>query len=216
MFRTLAVSVCCSGLAAAQWFAGASGGVATLSADGSSSLDATQTVVSAYKPENGAAFEVFGGRHINDILSIQAAYVWNRNALTFTGASFSGGRDTSYEQARDSSQQAGGAQAMIYFRSRRSRFRPYVSGGAGIAHLVSHAGPAIVAKGAPLPAETFSASSVYWRTAVGLDARLRKGWWLRYAFGETLSANGLSKRLLLPGERHLLNFQSQFGFVRVF
>lgn len=180
-------------------------------------IDASATRVSLLKPENGPAMQFFAGRQFRDYFSAQASYGWNSNDVAFTGTSFAGGRETTFEQARSSRQNSAGGDAMIYFRPRTSRLRPYLSGGAGVVHLSSTAGRTLIAKGSPiLPAEKFSHTNVYWRTTVGMDVRLAGGWWFRYSFFETLSNNGLSSELAPPGQRRLLNFQSQFGIFRTF
>ena len=204
-------------LAQAQWFAGGTAGIATLTGDGATSIDATRTAISLYKPSNGFAFQVFAGKHVREYFSVQAAYGWNRNQVTYTGLDIAAGREDSFEQARTARQQSAGLDGMIYFRPRASRFRPYVSGGAGWIHLDSQAQRVVIAKGNPvLPAAEFSASKPYWRTAVGMDLRLRPGWQFRYTFWETVSTNPLSAQMRPAGKALFLNFLNQFGLVHEF
>ena len=114
-----------------QWYAGGMGGLSTLSADGRTVITRDSTAISLYKPENGAALSLFAGKHWREYLSVQGMYVWNRNALQFTETLVEGGRETTFEQKRTSSQNAGSVDGLLYFRPRASRFRPYVSGGLG-------------------------------------------------------------------------------------
>ncbi len=200
-----------------QWYAGGMGGLSTLSADGRTIITQESTAISLYKPENGASLHLFAGKHWREYLSVQGSYVWNRNALQFTETRVEGGQETTFEQKRTSSQNAGSLDGLIYFRPRASRFRPYVAGGLGMVRVSSEAGAVVVAKGAvALPPERFAATRVFWRTAVGIDVRVAAGWRFRYSFWETLSANPISRELRPRGQRNLANFQNMFGFVREF
>lgn len=200
-----------------QWYAGGTGGLSTLSADGRTVITRDSTAISLYKPENGAALSLFAGKHWREYLSVQGMYVWNRNALQFTETLVEGGRETTFEQKRTSTQNAGSVDGLIYFQPRASRFRPYVSGGLGLVRVNSEAGAVVVAKGAVvLPPEQFAATRVFWRTAVGIDVRVAKGWRFRYSFWETFSANPFSRELRPRGQRNLLHFQNMFGFLREF
>ncbi|MBM3762591.1 MAG: porin family protein [Acidobacteria bacterium] len=203
----------CSG----QWFAGGTAGIATLSGDGATNIDRDQTAISLYQPKNGPAFQIFAGKHIREYFSLQAAYGFNRNNVTFTGLATANNREDSFEQARTATQQSFGLDAMIHVLPRTNRFRPYVSGGAGTIHLASSSKSVRIQKGNPtLPPNEFSNSKLYWRTAVGLDLRLRPGWQFRYTFWETVSANPLSAQLRPRGKALFLNFLNQFGIVREF
>ena len=200
-----------------QWFAGGTVGIATLTGDGSTVVDSSRTSIALYKPQNGFAFQLFAGRHIREYFSVQANYGWNRNAVTFTGLNLEGGKEDSFEQARTLRQNSAGVDGMIYFQPRAARFRPYVSGGAGLIRLDSSASTLLIRKGNPsLPAESFAATKSYWRTAVGLDVQLRDKWRFRYTFWETVSTNPLSSQLRPQGKSLFLNFLNQFGLVREF
>ncbi len=204
-------------IAQAQWFAGGTAGIATLTGDGRTIIDSTRTQIALYKPSNGPAFQVFAGRHLYDYLSIQAAYGWNRNPLTFTGTSLTGTQEDTFEQDRRSTQNSFGFDGMIYGRPRSSKWRPYVAGGAGLIHLNSRAQTLLISKGRPiLPPDTFSATKPYWRTAVGIDFKLHPKWHFRFTFWETVTANPLSAQLRPPGKALFLNFLNNFGFVREF
>ena len=200
-----------------QWFTGGTVGIATLSGDGATKIDGGQTAISLYQPSNGPAFQLFAGKHLKDYLSVQGTYGWNQNRVTFTGLKLANGREDAFDQSRRSRQQSAGVDAMIYFRPRTSRYRPYVSGGLGWIQLSSQARELRVRKGMPeIPQDHFSASKAYWRTAVGMDFRLRPGWQFRYTFWETVSNNTLSAQLRPRGQALFLNFINQFGFVRQF
>src|SRR6266851_2774518 len=74
-------------LAQVTSFAGALGGVATLSADARSLPTSQGLNVSLYKPANGPTLNLIAGVHLNQYLSLQASYVWNRNGLTLSSSS---------------------------------------------------------------------------------------------------------------------------------
>ncbi|MBL8173106.1 MAG: outer membrane beta-barrel protein [Bryobacterales bacterium] len=202
---------------AAQSFAGASGGIATLSGDGRTVVDGSRTAVSLYKPENGLAAMVFAGRHFSDWISAQASYSTNRNDLLLTSVIVDGGGERTYEQARRARIHAVVAELMVYFRNKESRIRPYLSAGPGYARIATRAGEVRVLRGAAAvpPAETV-AGSVALRVAVGMDVRLAKRLWLRYSFAETIQRNAPSKLLTPAGHRNLANFQNLFGAVWTF
>ena len=65
----------------AQWFAGAGGGVSTLSADGQTRIDNAATAISLYKPENGLSAHAFAGRHLNNYFSLQGSYLHSTGCL---------------------------------------------------------------------------------------------------------------------------------------
>src|ERR1039458_5723282 len=111
----------------AQFYAGVLGGVSTLSGDTSAVINSNSTNFSTYNPQNGLALNGLLGRHLSDIFTIQADYVWNRNPLNLTGSTSSSGSVADYEETRRSSQQSLFASVMVYFRNRRSRIRPYLS-----------------------------------------------------------------------------------------
>ncbi len=201
----------------AQWFAGGTAGLATVTGDGRTIIESTRTQIALYQPSNGPALQLFTGRHLNDYLSIQAAYGWNRNPVTFTGTNLGGTQEDTFEQDRRSTQNSFGFDGMIYARPRSSRIRPYVAGGAGLIHLNSRAQALLISKGRPvMPPDTFTATKPYWRTAVGLDLQLRPKWHFRYTFWETVSSNPLSAQLRPRGKALFLNFLNNFGIVREF
>ena len=65
-----------------RFFAGAGGGVATISADARFEVP-NQAAASGYKPQNGPVFSFFAGVHLNDYLSFQGSYTWNRNDVRY-------------------------------------------------------------------------------------------------------------------------------------
>ena len=192
-----------------RYFASALGGISTLSADAASRLTPSDAV-SLYKPENGAALNIAGGVLLNDWLGLQTNYLWNRNDLAITEVS---GLAT-FEQDRHSSQHAFIADMLLFFRSRRSRIRPYLSVGSGLVLLRSSAaGPAVGALALPPEIDTVKLPL---RVAVGIDLLFRRGWGFRYSFSETMTGNPFSASLDPAGSRRLANFQNLFGFVKYF
>lgn len=192
-----------------RFYAGAVAGIATISAD--ARFDTPQQVAaSGYKPENGPTVSPCFGVHVNDYLTFQASYLWNRNDVRFhslQGAAF-------YDRSARTSQHLLLGDVMVYFRPRASRVRPYLAAGTGLARLSSEAGPASgAAPGAP---GSFADYSPVLNVAVGIDVRLRRGWRFRYSFAETIQSNSLSNRLTPPGERNLAGFRNLFGFVKDF
>src|SRR5438552_19002805 len=71
-----------------QYYAGALGGVATLSSAGQAAVTASSAAASPYSTRNGAALNLFAGLHLSNCVSLQGNYMWNRNApiLTFTAS----------------------------------------------------------------------------------------------------------------------------------
>jgi hypothetical protein len=198
-------------------YVGALGGISTLSADGTSEISATSSSVSAYKPENGPTFNIFVGRHLNNYLTVQGTYGWNRNDLTLSSVSISEAGQNTYEQSRSSSQQAVFADLLLYFRNLRSRVRPYLSVGGGWVRLQSSAERLRTVVGSPkLPPTRFVSNAPASRFTVGIDLYAVKGWAFRYSFSETIWSNAISSELAPPGERGLANFQNLFGFVKQF
>jgi hypothetical protein len=200
-----------------DFYFGALGGMATLSADGRYILSGTSSQTSLYKPENGAALNLFGGWDFSQYASLQANYIWNRNDLTLVSTAFGPAGASDYQQARTSEQSSAIADLLVYFRDRKSRVRPYLSGGTGAVWLSSSTKALVTATGSPpIPPQQFSDTNVDLRVAVGMDVRLAQGWWFRYSFSETISANPISDELSPPGQRMLKNFQNLFGLVRRF
>jgi hypothetical protein len=195
--------------AADRFYVGAVAGIATLSAD--ARFDTPQRpAASGYKPANGPTLSPFLGVHVNDYLTFQASYLWNRNDVRYhslQGTVF-------YDQPARTTHHLLLADLMVYFRRRDSRVRPYLAAGTGVARLSSDAGPAAgAAGGAP---GSFVDYSPVLNVAVGIDLRVRGGWRFRYSFGETIQRNALSHRLTPPGERNLAGFRNLFGFVKDF
>jgi Outer membrane protein beta-barrel domain len=218
LFRnaSLLLCLCCTCALAAQgrYFAGAMVGISTLSADGVTSTSTDSFAVSLYKPENGPAFQVLGGIHWNDYLSLQFSYGWNRNDLTLSSFSSS---SAFYEQTRGSVQQAAAGDLLVYFRKRRSRVRPFLAVGLGVTHLSSSARSLHAnADAPPIPSERFGSTAPVVRFPVGIDVELDRGWHFRFTFMESIRNNVISTQLTPPGERGLANFENLFGFVKYF
>lgn len=193
-------------------FAGVLGGVATLSADARSMPTSQGLNVSLYKPENGPALNLFAGVDLNQYLSAQANYVWNRNDLTLSSSSSAS--NSFYEEQRRSSEGAALLDLLVYFRRMNDRLRPYLSAGTGVVHFSSTRQRQIAFGGTPvLPQTRFSSTRPALRVAVGIDVAITHRVALRYSFGETIRHNDISVQLSPPGERALANFQNLFGFV---
>jgi Outer membrane protein beta-barrel domain len=204
--------------AASDYYAGGIAAVATLSADAESEVSTNTSQVSLYKPFNGPAVNAFFGRYLGDYVAIQANYIWNANGLTFVSTSVLPQGTAFYQQERNSSQNSIIGDALVYFRGRSSRVRPYLSAGTGLVHLRSTERKLDALSGAvpALPPNQFDANIVGLRVAVGIDIRVGRGFSARYSFSETISANPLSNHLSPPGQRVLKNFQNLWGFVKRF
>jgi hypothetical protein len=193
-------------------FVGATTGISTLSADGRSVLDSTGTAVSLYKPENGFTWMLFGGRHLNDFLSVQATYGWNHNELAITSVQVTAGVEHSLERSYTVRHHTASGELMLYFRRRSSAVRPYLSVGPGVAYLSGKESGTIFTRGSPvLPALRFSSTDLCLRVAVGIDIKVQRGVSFRYSFAETIQRNPISAQLSPAGKRGLANFQNLFG-----
>jgi hypothetical protein len=203
--------------AAGDYYAGGIGGLATLSGDGRSIVASDQSQVSLYKPDNGPAVNLFLGRYLGNYVSLQGNYIWNANDLILNSTAVAPSGSTFYQEERRSSQTSIIGDVLVFFRDRRSLFRPYLSAGAGVVHVDSSR-PKLeaVAGSPPLPPDKFSANVAGLRVAVGIDVKLTRGFSLRYSFSETISSNPISDRLSPPGQRLLKNFQNLWGFVKTF
>lgn len=203
------VTVRCS--FAVAGYVGTLGGVATLSADAGSRSATPGLALSAYAPANGGALDIFAGADLSNYFSMQGDFIWNANDLRLSSTSSNG---NFYQEDRSSSQRAAIVSLLVYFRRRRSRIRPYLAVGTGLAHLTSASERLIASGGTPsLPPSTFSSTGVVLRTHVGIDVKLIRRLAFRYSFSETLSTDEISKQLSPPGPRGLANFQNLFGFV---
>jgi hypothetical protein len=212
VFSAFLITLALSASAQTEPYAGVIGGVATLSADVGSQTTGLGLSLSSYAPANGGALNVFAGAHLHNYFSVQVNYIWNRNNLVLNSSSSSTG--TFYRETRSSSQNAGIADFLIYFRRRGSRIRPYLGTGGGITHLTSTRIRLIASGGAPvLPPATFSSTGPVFRSHVGIDLTLARKLDFRYSFSEMIGHNEISKHLSPPGPRKLANFQNLFGFV---
>ncbi len=192
----------------AQPYLAALGGVSTLSADAATELG-PPNAVALYSPKNGGAANVAGGIHVNDWLSIQCNYIWNRNQLSLIQVN----DRTFFEQERDARQHAGVVDILLYFRNRRSWARPYLSAGAGLVSIADALGSV---RGGIEPPPKVAEVRALLRVAVGIDLMHSSGWGFRYSFSESISGNPYSAILKPRGPRNLANFQNLFGFVRYF
>lgn len=193
-------------------YAGAIGGVATLSADAGSQPTGGGLSLSSYAPANGGALNLFAGAHVHDYFSLQGSYIWNSNRLRLNSTSSSGG--VFYQEDRNSSQQAAIFDFLLYFRRRSSRIRPYLGTGGGVIHLSSSQDRILASGGiAALPPSRFSSTGPVFRSHVGIDLRLARNLDFRYSFSEMIGSNEISRHLSPKGPRGLENFQNLFGFV---
>ncbi len=163
-------------------YAGLLGGISTLSADGRTTVEPQTAATSSYKPENGPAIDVFAGVHWNNFLSFQVDYLWNQNPLTLDAlrANATGG-GAFYKQEYRSSQHAVLGNVLLYFRSRSSWVRPFLSVGTGVVHLSTDPLTSGVAQGITPPG-TFRSTMAALHVAVGIALRVHRGWALRYSF----------------------------------
>jgi len=200
----------------ARPYVGFLGGVSTLSADGQSAIGPQTTAISSYKPGNGFTFDVFAGVHWNNFLSFQADYLSNRNPLTLDALNGNAAaRSIFYEQRFRSGQQAVLGNVLLYFRSRSSWVRPFLSVGTGVVHLAADPQASGVAQGITPPA-AFRSTMAALHVAVGIDLKVHRGWAFRYSFAETSSPNPISRQLAPPGTRMLANFRNLFGVAKEF
>ena len=179
------------GAAPAQVFVAGLAGTSALS--GASVISPASSLAANYDPKVGLAANIALGYHFNDWVSVQAGYIWNRNLLTtsqLAGTAFSQSENTR-------TQTAVAFDAMLYFRPRASRFRPYLSAGPGIVSALNEHTAGL-------------------RVAVGIDLALHKGWGFRYSFSEMMSANPFAAALHPPASGKLMNFQNLFGVVKTF
>lgn len=179
------------GAAYAQVFVAGLAGTAALS--GASVIRAAPPTAANYDPKVGLAANIAVGYHFNDWVSAQAGYIWNRNLLItsqLAGTVFSQSETTH-------TQTAAAFDAMLYFRPRPSRLRPYLSAGLGVVNVL----------------DEYTAGL---RVAVGIDVSLGKGWGLRYSFSEMVSANPFATALRPPAAGKLMNFQNLFGVMKTF
>jgi hypothetical protein len=200
-----------------QLYVGALGGLATLSGDGRAVVSASSAATSLLDPKNGGAASIFFGSHLLNYVSVQGNYIWNRNDVTLVSALSSPAGASFYRQPELSTQNAFFGDLLVYFRKRGSRIRPYLSEGGGLVHVNNRFTATALASGSvPLPPARSASTVAASRTSVGLDARLSRGWYFRYTFGETISHNPISSQLSPPGQRLLKNFQNLFGIYRTF
>ena len=193
-------------------FVGAFGGIDTISADARTVANGESTSFSTYKPSNGPTATVFAGRYLGDYVALMGSYSWNRNDIVMNGGSYADSQ-TFYEQERRMSMHTVVAEGLLYFRSRRSRVRPYLTGGLGLTHSVNRAaGPALIIGGAEPPPESFTKTGPCFRSAVGVDIFIHGGLAFRYSFSETIQGNPVSERLMPEGKRNMANYQNWFGF----
>jgi len=193
-------------------YAGAIGGISTLSADAGAQATSQGLRQSSYSPSNGGALNVVAGAHLHNYFSLQINYIWNRNDLVLNSSA--SGSSVFYQQLRSSTQNAGVLDFLVYFRRRSSWIRPYLGIGAGIIHLTSNADRVINSGGMPsLPPSSFSSTRPVFRSHVGMDLRISPKLNFRYSFSEFIGKNDISKHLSPPAPRRLANFQNLFGFV---
>jgi hypothetical protein len=194
-------------------YVGVLGGIATLSGDAGSQAAAQGLNLSSYAPANGGgAIDAFAGVHLHEHFGVQGNFIWNENDLQLNSASLSSG--TSYQEKRNSSQEAGVFDFLLYFRRRQSHIRPYLGTGVGVIHLSTTETSIIESQGVPaLPPARFSYTGPVFRSHVGIDLRLTGKIDFRYSFSEFIGHNEISKHLSPPGSSALKNFQNLFGFV---
>jgi hypothetical protein len=191
---------------------GGMGGVATLSGDAAAIITPSSASTSLYDPSNGGAVSAFIGVHVFNYLSLQADYVWNRNDVVLVSSINNSAGSSFYHLPESVMQNAFLVNALVYFRKRGSRIRPYLSEGVGAVLIHTRlSGGGIVSGNPVLPPASSDHASIALRTSVGLDIRLRGSWYFRYSFGETIARNTFGDQLSPPENRIAKNFQSLFG-----
>ena len=211
---TLLVLLPCS--AVAQFYAGGMVAVTSLSGDARSIITPGATQFSSYNPQNGPGLNLLAGKHFNDYFSIQGDYVWNRNALTLSAADVAGSSVSKYKETMQSSQHSAFASVLVYFRSRNSRLRPYLSVGTGFVHLSSSVQNVSVQQGSVIAPGAFDTNFIALRVPVGIDVKMHAGWYFRYSFTENISHNPISTQLSPPATHTFKNFQNLFGVIHQF
>lgn len=203
--------------ARAQSYLGVLGGVAAISGDARSTLDASSSAFSSYDPANGGALEVLAGKHLSDYFTVQANYIWNANDMTVASGTFTATTQRGYQELRSSSQQSVLGNVLVYFRNRDSRLRPYLSVGTGLVHFSSAQQRLDLSVGGPvLPTRNFSSNFIALNVPVGIDVALGHRWAFRYTFSETISRNPIDDQLSPSGRHAFKNFLNLFGFVKSF
>lgn len=191
---------------------GGMGGIATLSGDANAVITSTSASTSSYDPRNGGAASAFVGVHVFDYVSLQADYIWNRNDVFLVSSINRPGASSFYRLPQTVTQNAFLGNALVYFRRRDSRIRPYLSEGVGGVLVHSRLSSGGIVSGSPVvPPASSNHASISLRTSVGLDVRLRSSWYFRYSFGETIARNTFGDQLVPPEHRIAKNFQSLFG-----
>jgi len=190
--------------------------VSTLSADARHVTAGPDAALSLYKPENGLALNVFAGVHVAEYFSLQANWMWNRNAVTLVSSFVTPQGGGFYEQRRHSQQHAVVLDGLIYFRRVDSAIRPYLGTGISLIRFSSDEIRSVTSQGLAPPPGDITSTRVGLRSHVGIDVRLSKRFRFRYSFSETISGNPISPSLTPPGERGLANFQNLFGLLSQF
>ena len=217
VLQLVGLTACASAGVGPSPFVGAVGGISTLSADARTLATVTTFEASLYKPENGPAINLLAGVHVTDYFSTQANYIWNRNSLTTSSVRIADGVAVFVEERRRSRQHALIGDALLYFRSRDSWARPYLSAGAGFVRFDTDEPSLLSARGvAHRSPASFESTDPALRVAVGIDLGRPPGWAFRYSFSETIERNPVSARQSPPGERNLANFQNLFGAIWTF
>jgi hypothetical protein len=185
--------------AQAVWFAGGGPGLAQLSAGAASrNQEPGGAAVSFYEAAPGPLVHGFGGAHLNNYLSFQGTYHWNRNDVTFT-ESVTGPRPVFGERSITVSQHQVSGDLLVYFRDTASWVRPYLGVGLAVTRFT----------GTP-------STRAGLRAAAGIDFVHKSGWGFRYSFLETISGNPVGEAMRPPSTKRLMTFQNLFGVVRYF
>lgn len=196
-------------------FAGVLAGVSTLSADARSVVSGSEVQVSLYKPENGAAVNVFAGYRLAEFFAVQANWIWNDNDLRLLSSVASPAGSAFYEQPRRSHQHVFDIDGLIYFRRSDSLLRPYLGTGFAIMRFTSEAEGTPTGELQP-PGKVLRSTKFGLRSHVGIDVSLATHLAFRYSFSETITRNPISPSLMPPAERRLANFQNLFGLLYKF
>jgi len=195
LITVLTLTISCD--AQPAWYVAGLVGIGTLSGDTRTPASGP-IAVAFYEPENGAAWNLALGRHLNDWFSVQGNYIGNHNRLQWTYV----GDNLRITFPYRTAQHAGVADLLLYFRDRRNWVRPYLSAGIGAAHTRADL------RVPQLERKETSVDAVM-RVAVGVDILLKGNLRFRYTFSESLSGNPFVGPV--PAKKAFMNFQNLFG-----
>jgi len=119
-------AACCAlrGQGAPKNFVAGMCGLAILSGDAQAKFS-QGAVASLYAPKDGLAVNIAAGRYLNNFVSAQANYIFNRTDVTLSGV----GGNAFYSAFKSRRQHQFVFDGMLHVRPLSSRIRPYLSAG---------------------------------------------------------------------------------------